>query len=133
MSNKKTKYSVPDGYWDRDQPDETDLPDHHPTHVQSHAIDVIHVEDPHKKNGYGRTMFTTHLSHRDDGGGPIALYCIRHRWKGNFWREAEELDWYDIPGVVRQRVAAALSTTTADLDPECRLIGEGGRTLGERR
>ncbi len=124
-----TKYSVPDDHWE----DEDDGPveSNAPTSIESHTVDVILTTDPTEDMGYGRKKFTAHIAHKDDG--PVVLYFTRHRWKGNFWRDIEELDWRDVPGSVKRQVAAVVACDGVDdLDPGHRLVEEGGRSTWQR-
>lgn len=123
------KYNVPDGHWDRD--DDNDESEYSPTTIDTHRVAVILTTDPHEKMGYGRKKYTAHLTHDEDG--PTVLYFTRSRWKGNFWREIEELDWLDVPGVVRQQVASVVACDGVDeLSPGVRLIEEGGESVWGR-
>ena len=116
-----SKYSVPDDYWEKDEPD------YSPTHVHSHKIDVILTTDPTESMGYGREKYTAHLTHDEDG--PTVLYFTEHRWKGNYWRDIRRWDWKDVPGSVRQQIAAVVACDgVTDLDPGVRLINEGGES-----
>ena len=119
-----TKYSVPDDYWDRkDEPAD----EYSPTTVDSHNVDVILTTDPTETMGYGREKYTAHIVHDDEG--VRVLYFTKHRWKGNYWRDVRDLDWLDVPGSVRQQVAAVVACDGVDdLDPGVRVIGEGGRS-----
>ena len=119
-----SKYSVPDDYWEPDEPEEAD---YSPTSIDSHKIDVVLTTDPTETMGYGREKYTATLSHDEDG--PTVLYFIKHRWKGNFWRDIRRLDWLDVPGSVRQQVADIVACDGVDdLDPGVRLIDEGGES-----
>ena len=119
-----TKYSVPDDYWEQDEQAESEYT---PTHVDAHKVDVILTTDPTETMGYGREKYTTHIVHDDEG--VRVLYVTKHRWKGNYWRDIRDLDWLDVPGSVRQQVAAVVACDGVDdLDPGVRVIGEGGRS-----
>lgn len=106
--------------YDREETDQS------PTSIDSHTVDVILTTDPDEEMGYGREKYTTKLVHDDDG--LRVLYCVEHRWKGNFWRDIREWDWCDVPHPVRERVASVVDCDGVDdLNPGVRLIGEGGR------
>lgn len=127
-----TKYGdmIPDDHTWEDE-DEGPVEPGAPTSVDSHTVDVILTTDPTENMGYGRKKFTAHISHKDDG--PVVLYFTRHRWKGNFWRDIEELDWRDVPGSVKRQVAAVVACDSVeDLNPGHRLVEEGGRSTWQR-
>jgi hypothetical protein len=125
----QTKYSIPDDYWDRDT--EEQAPCESPTTVDSHDVDVIFTTDPHAAHGYGREKYTAHLVHNDNGA--TVLFFTKHRWAGNFWRETKELDWRDVPRVVKRQVAAVVACDDVDeLAPGHRLVDEGGEHTWKR-
>jgi len=125
-SNKgtETKYTVPDGHWEKDAEDTTDA---HPTqYIKSHEVDVYVDDEPDPEDNYDRTKYTAHITYRDDE--PSALYVTTHRWKSNYWRDMMDLDWRDTPKIVKERVAAVVACDGVDdLDPNVRLVEEGGR------
>lgn len=124
------KYNVPDDHWEED--DDQEIEEYSPTSVDSHEVDVILTTDPNEDMGYGREKYTAVITHDEDG--PTVLYFIKHRWKGNFWRDTHELDWKDVTYTVKKQVAEVVDCDGVDdLDPECRLIEEGGRCTHRRK
>lgn len=122
-----TKYGdrIDDGHWenDEDEPDPTS-----PADIKRHEVDVILTTDPHEQDGYGREKYTAHVSHRHDDS-PIVLYATEHRWKSNYWRNVEDIDWHDVPGAVQKQVAAVVDCDgRRDLHPGTRVVGEDGRS-----
>lgn len=102
------------------------------TTVKNHEIEVIYTTDPSEDGGYGREKYTAHVSYEDDGT-PYVLYAIKHRWKGNYWRDTHDYDWRDVPGPVRQQVAAMLPVDGPDdLDCGTRMVDEGGESRWEK-
>lgn len=130
-----TKYEVPDDHWEEEQEDEEES-NESPVRVESHDVDVILTVDPdhdHADMGYGREKYTVRLVD-DDEDAPYALYCIEHKWKGNYWRDVKELDWRDIPTEVQLRVAEVVDCAGVDdLDSGVRLVEEGGRSTWTAR
>jgi hypothetical protein len=123
------KYSVPDGHWEKDEP-EVEHDDR--LHVKGHEIEVVYTYDPDEKHGYGREMYTVTITY-DDEHGTEALYAIKHRWKGNYWRDVLDLDWQDVPEPVRQKVASLLPVDGPDeLESGVRLFDEGGESRWEK-
>lgn len=123
------KYSVPDEFWDDDEP-EVEADDR--MHVESHKIEVVYTTDPDEKYGYGREKYTVTITY-DDERGTEALRAIKHRWKGNYWRDTLDLDWQDVPVPVRQKVAALLPVDGPDeLESGVRLFDEGGESRWEK-
>lgn len=124
-----SKYSVPDDHWERDEP-EVEADDR--MHVENHEIEVVYTTDPDEKYGYGRKKYSVTITY-DDERGAEALRAITHRWKGNYWRDTLDLDWQDVPGPVRQKVASLLPVDGPDdLDSGVRLFDEGGESRWEK-
>lgn len=121
------KYSIPDDYWDEEDEDEP-MPT---TTIKKHEIEVVHTTDPSEDMGYGRDMWKAILDYED--GEPYVLYCIKYRWKGNYWRDIEDWEFADVPAPVRRQVAAVLPVDEpAALDTETRLMDEGGESRWEK-
>lgn len=125
-----SKYTVPDGHWDRDE----DRPDpESPARIEAHDVEVIFTFDPTEGRGYGRTKYTIHIGH-DFEDSPVAVFATEHRWKGNFWRDVRQIDWHDLPGSVQQQVATVVACGgVGDLHPGERVIGEGGESTWKVR
>jgi len=133
MSNRSnTKYGdrIEDHDWS-DPDDSEDAPDR--TRIGSHDIEVIYTTDPSESMGYGREKYTARIAYDDADGTPYVLFAIKHRWKGNYWRDTHDLDWRDVPQPVREQVAAALPVPdAAALDTDARLIEEGGESRWQK-
>lgn len=89
------------------------------------TLEVIHVHDPNEDYGFGRRkyelMVTPPKEHPDEE------WCVRyartHRWKGNYWRKDGEIDWVDLPGLVKAKAGDVLPVSSpSQLDPGIRTI-----------
>lgn len=121
----ETKYGdrIADHEWRDPEPE----PDPPRTRVKSHELDVYYDTVPDPDDNYERDRYTVRLDHRGDE--PEVLVVVKHRWKGNYWRDTTDLDFRDAPEPVRRRVAAALPVDSpATLDPDERLVDEGGES-----
>lgn len=129
----ETKYGdmIDDHEWQDSTPDGS-ADDIEATSVSSHEIDVILTTDPDEKLGYGREKYTVKLTY-DDDGTPSVLFAVKHRWKGNYWRDTLDLDWQDVPDPVQQQVAALLPVNGPEaLNDGVRLFDEGGESRWEK-
>lgn len=133
MSDRdSTKYGsdIADHDWSKPET-EIEQPDR--TSVDTHKIEVIYVTDPSEDMGYGREKYTLNIRYDDDTGEPYVLFAIKHRWKGNYWRDVLDLDWKDVPYPVKERVVSLLPVErVGDLATENRLIPEGGESRFEK-
>lgn len=117
------KYSIPDDHeWEDVEAAWEDIEKR--ATVDTHEVDVIHQhgDDPM----WDRRKYTVHISHSDPDP-PTALYAIPHRFKGNYWREADDMDdwvdWADLPYLVRRKVAQLVACEgIGDLAPNGRLV-----------
>lgn len=128
VAREDTKYgSDLDGHdWSEPEPD---VETKERTRIRNHEIEVIYVTDPSEDMGYGREKYKAIIRYDDESGEPYVLNAIGYRWKGNYWRDTTDWDWRDLPGPVRQQVAAALPVESpAELDNGTRLIEEGGES-----
>ncbi|AEH39487.1 hypothetical protein [Halopiger xanaduensis] len=131
-SNTKYGDQIADHEWTEDGPDD-DPDEHERTSIDGHEIDVIYTTDPGETGRYGREKYTATVSYDDETGEPHILYVVKHRWKGNYWRDVTDLDWRDVPEPVREQVAATLPVDGPDaLDSGVRLIEEGGESRWEK-
>ncbi|ELY73245.1 hypothetical protein [Natrinema pallidum] len=131
-SNTKYGDQLEDHEWD-DSDGETEPDALERTSVVSHTIDVIYTIDPGETGGYGREKYSATIRYDDETGDPYILFVVKHRWKGNYWRDVTDLDWRDAPGPVREQIAAALPVDGPDaLDSGSRLIDEGGENRWEK-
>lgn len=127
-----TKYGegLRDHDWSQPQPD-VDHPGR--LNVKSHDIEVIYTVDGSKDMGYGREKYKANIKYDDETGEPYVLYVIEYKWKGNYWRDTTDWDFRDIPGPVRQQIAAKLPVERAqDLEPETRLMDEDGESRWQK-
>jgi hypothetical protein len=130
MSDTKYGDQIPDEHWEEED-DVVD--DASPTTITNHEIDVILTTDPHESGGYGRKKYSCRIRYDEETGEPYVLYAVGYRWKGNYWRDTTDWDWRDLPGAVRQQVAAALPVDDPeDLDSGTRLMDEGGESRWEK-
>jgi len=131
MSNREnTKYGdqLEDHDWSKPEPETPDR-----TSVKNHEIDVIYTTEPDETRGYGRQKYTAHIKYDDETGDPYVLYVVKHRWKGNYWRDTTDLDWLDTPTPVKQQIAAKLPVESpAALGTDTRLIEEGGESRWQK-
>lgn len=127
-----TKYEIPDDYeWADEKQGQTEAPDR--TSIDSHEVDVIYTTDPSEDYGYGRERYTATLRYDDETDEPYVLMVVKHRWKGNYWRDTHDMDWRDTPEPVRKQVAAVLPVDAPDeLDCGVRMFDEGGESRWEK-
>lgn len=127
-----TKYEIADDHEWADEK-QADDPAESPVSVDSHTVDIIHTTNPDADMGYGRDKYTVHIVDESswNDGTPYATHAVKHRWKGNFWRETKQVDWRDLPPIVRKRVLSLVPCLA--LDPGCRLVDEGGRSVWSER
>lgn len=132
MTQDNTKYGdrIPDDHWEEDN-EQDGGPDR--TRVKSHEVDVYHDDETNPEDNYSRSRYTVTIKYDNDTGDPYVLYVVKHRWKGNYWRDTTDLDWRDTPEPVREQVAAALPVDGPDeLDSGTRLIEEGGESRWQK-
>jgi hypothetical protein len=117
-----TKYDVPDGHWEDDEPEGP------PFWKEDTSAKSIEIDVQLHDQGYQTDeKWTVHCTDRvDDEAGVIAGYAIKHQNKGNFWREGERwadaVDFVDLPLRVRQRVAAIFNRDLSEITPDSRTI-----------
>lgn len=129
-SNTKYGDRIADHDWSAPTP-EVEAADR--VYVDGHEVDVIYITDPGETGGYGRERYTATINYDDETGDPYVLFVVKHRWKGNYWRDSLDMDWRDVPGPVRQQIAAVLPVNGPNaLDCGHRMIDEGGESRWEK-
>lgn len=127
-----TKYGEMIADYDWSKPEPADDQNSIPVTVTDHKIDLVFTTDPDETHGYGREKYTVTIKY-EDGLDPEVLYAIKHRWKGNYWRDTHDLDWLDVPEPVRVTVASLLPVGGPDdLNNGVRLFDEGGESRWEK-
>lgn len=117
----EAKYSVPDEYWEDDDPDGP------PAWKEDTSARTIEFDVQLHEEGYQTDeRWTIHCSDVGDDIGLIAQYAVEHRNKGNYWRDGEfpddAVDFEDLPLRVRQRAAAVLNRDLSAITPDMRSI-----------
>lgn len=126
-----TKYGlmIDDHEWADDEDPEPAEP---PAELKDHVVTVHHTFDPEQTGGYGRHKYDVHLQH-DVEDAPVAVFATKYRWKSNYWRETEQVDYHDLPASVREQVATIVACDgPQDLRPGRRVVGESGRETWRR-
>jgi len=103
------------------------------TNVAGHELEITHIYDETKDRNYGKHKYRIPIRYDDETGNPYALYAVKHRWKGNYWRDTTDFDWRDLPKPVKRRVASLLPVESHEvLRTEERLIPEGGESRWQK-
>jgi hypothetical protein len=115
-----TKYEVPDDAW---EDDETEGP---PAWKEDTSAKSIEFDVQLHEQGYQEDeKWTVHCTDSLDGD-ITAAYAVKHRNKGNYWREGDihdnGVDFVDLPRRVRERVAHVLNRDLEEITPESRCM-----------
>lgn len=90
------------------------------------AKDITLDVQLHEQGYQNDEKWTVYCTDRLDDEGVIAGYAVKHRNKGNYWREGERwrdaVDFVDLPFRVRKRVAAVLNRDLNEITPDSRII-----------
>lgn len=92
------------------------------------TLEVIHTYDPDEDYGFGRRKYELIISPSSESPDATwrVLYARTHRWKGNYWRKSGEVDWADLPGLVKAKAGETLPVgSPSQLDPGHRTIEPG--------
>jgi len=130
-----TKYGdqIADDHWERDEREGPPA-----WREDTSAKDITLDVQLHEQGYQTDEKWTVHCTDRTDDEGIIAGYAIKHRNKGNYWREGDcwddAVDFADLPLRVRQRVAAVLNRDLDEITPESRTIHrEDGTGVADRQ
>jgi len=127
-----TKYDVPEDYWEDDEPEGP------PAWKEDTSAKDIQLDVQLHEQGYQEDeRWTVHCTQKIDGSGLLAGYAIKHRNKGNYWRDGsrwdDAVDFVDLPLRVRQRVAHVLNRSLEEITPDSRTIRrEDGTGIADR-
>jgi len=127
-----TKYDVPEDYWEDDEPEGP------PAWKEDTSAKDIQLDVQLHEQGYQEDeRWTVHCTQKIDGSGLLAGYAIKHRNKGNYWRDGsrwdDAVDFVDLPLRVRQRVAHVLNLSLEEITPDSRRIRrEDGTGIADR-
>lgn len=116
-----SKYDIPD---DHEWQDEQERREERMSWADETSLDSFEVSVVHHYGDewYEKKKYECSISIRDDGT-KVVYNVIPHKFKGNYYREAEFNDWMDfndVPDPVKQRVAATVGRSVAQLTPEVR-------------
>lgn len=114
------KYDVPDDAWEDDEPEGP------PAWMEDTSADIEIDVQLHNEGYQTDKKWTVHCHDRLDEGTISAAYAVKHRNKGNYWREGELLDdaveFRHLPLRVRERVAAVLNRPLDEITHEHDLV-----------
>lgn len=113
------KYEVPDDAWEDDEPEGP------PAWKEDTSAKAIEFDVQLHEQGYQEDeKWTIHCHEVNEQ--VQAAYAIKHRNKGNYWREGtiekSGMDFVDLPLRVRQRAADVMNRSVDELTPEHRLM-----------
>lgn len=129
-----TKY----GHLVGDALEEDDEPEGPPAWKEDTSAKSIELDVQLHEQGYQEDeKWTVHCLEQLDSDEIIAGYAIKHRNKGNYWREGDRwddaVDFVDLPLRVRQRVAHVLNRDLSEITPGTRTLHrEDGTGLADR-
>jgi hypothetical protein len=129
-----TKYGdrIADDHWEQDEPEGPPA-----WKEDTSAKDITLDVQLHEQGYQNDEKWTVYCTERLDEWRIIAGYAVKHRNKGNYWRNGDRwddaVDFVDLPLRVRQRVAAVLNRDLEEITPDGRTIHrEDGTGLADR-
>lgn len=130
MGAAMSKYTVPEDHWEEDEPKGP------PAWVEDTSAHIEIDVQLHNQGYQTDKKWTVHCINRRDEKTLEAAYAVKHRNKGNYWREGDikdnAVDFVDLPLRVRKRVANTLNRELTEVTPDVRVIDGVDEPVGEK-